>query len=60
MKGINVWGAPLLSLVLLLAFLGIWQAGTMPETALCAGHRPARRASDADLAPRLYVPAIRR
>lgn len=32
MKGINVWGAPLLSIIILLAFLGIWHAGTRPET----------------------------
>jgi nitrate/nitrite transport system permease protein len=27
----NVWGAPLLSIVILLVFLGIWHAGTRPE-----------------------------
>jgi nitrate/nitrite transport system permease protein len=32
MKGISFWGAPLLSLVLLLAFLAIWHAGTKQET----------------------------
>jgi nitrate/nitrite transport system permease protein len=32
MKGLNVWGAPLLSIVILLVFLGLWHAGTMPET----------------------------
>jgi nitrate/nitrite transport system permease protein len=31
MKGVNVWGAPLLSLVILLAFLGVWHASTMPD-----------------------------
>ena len=33
MKGLNVWGAPLLSLVILLVFLGIWHAGTRQEVA---------------------------
>jgi nitrate/nitrite transport system permease protein len=31
MRGINAWGAPLLSLVILLTFLGLWHAGTKPE-----------------------------
>ncbi|HYH41606.1 MAG TPA: ABC transporter permease subunit, partial [Burkholderiales bacterium] len=31
MKRVSFWAAPLLSLVILLAFLGIWQAGTQPE-----------------------------
>jgi len=31
MKGIQYWGAPLLSVVLLLAFLAIWHAGTRQE-----------------------------
>jgi nitrate/nitrite transport system permease protein len=30
-KGIQFWGAPLLSLVILLAFLAIWHAGTLQE-----------------------------
>jgi nitrate/nitrite transport system permease protein len=29
--GVGVWGAPLLSLVILLVFLSLWQAGTAPE-----------------------------
>jgi nitrate/nitrite transport system permease protein len=33
MKGLNVWGAPLLSIVILLAILGLWHAGTKPEAA---------------------------
>ena len=32
MKGLNVWGAPLLSVVVLLVFLAIWHAATRPET----------------------------
>jgi nitrate/nitrite transport system permease protein len=32
MKTVNVWGAPLLSLLILLLFLGVWHAGTAPET----------------------------
>jgi nitrate/nitrite transport system permease protein len=32
MKGMSFWGAPLLSLVILLAFLAIWHAGTKQET----------------------------
>jgi nitrate/nitrite transport system permease protein len=32
MKSLNAWGAPLLSIVILLAFLGIWHAATLPET----------------------------
>ena len=31
MKGVSYWGAPLLSIVILLTFLGIWHAGTRPE-----------------------------
>src|SRR5215813_3007501 len=31
MKGIHFWGAPLLSLVILLAFLAIWHAATRQE-----------------------------
>jgi len=31
MKGLQTWGAPLLSAVILLVFLGIWHAGTRPE-----------------------------
>jgi nitrate/nitrite transport system permease protein len=31
MKGIQVWGAPLLSVVILLAFLAIWHAATRQE-----------------------------
>ena len=31
MKGLNYWGAPLLSIVILLAFLGVWHAATLPE-----------------------------
>ena len=30
--GLGVWGAPLLSLVILLAFLGLWHVGTLQET----------------------------
>ncbi len=30
-NGLNAWGAPLLSLLILLVFLGIWHAGTRPE-----------------------------
>jgi nitrate/nitrite transport system permease protein len=33
MKGLNVWGAPLISIVILLAILGLWHAGTKPEAA---------------------------
>ena len=33
MKGLNVWGAPLLSIVILLALLGLWHAGTRPQEA---------------------------
>jgi nitrate/nitrite transport system permease protein len=33
MKGLNVWGAPLLSIVILLAILGLWHAGTRPQEA---------------------------
>ncbi|MEN3355242.1 MAG: nitrate/nitrite transport system permease protein [Betaproteobacteria bacterium] len=33
MKGLNVWGAPLLSIVILLAMLGLWHAGTRPQEA---------------------------
>jgi nitrate/nitrite transport system permease protein len=32
MKGLTVWGAPLLSLAILLVFLGLWHAGTRSET----------------------------
>ena len=32
MKGMSFWGAPLLSLVILLAFLAIWHAGTKQQT----------------------------
>ncbi|OGA25438.1 MAG: nitrate ABC transporter, permease protein [Betaproteobacteria bacterium RIFCSPLOWO2_02_FULL_67_26] len=32
MKGVQYWGAPLLSVALLLAFLAIWHAATRPET----------------------------
>jgi nitrate/nitrite transport system permease protein len=32
MKGVSTWAAPLLSLAILLAFLGIWHAATLPET----------------------------
>jgi nitrate/nitrite transport system permease protein len=32
MKGIQYWGAPLLSVALLLAFLAIWHAATRPES----------------------------
>ena len=31
MRGIDVWGAPLLSIMILVVFLGIWHAGTRPE-----------------------------
>ncbi len=31
MKGVQVWGAPLLSLAILLAFLAVWHAGTRQE-----------------------------
>src|SRR5215213_2424968 len=31
MKGLTVWGAPLLSIAILLVFLGIWHAGTMSD-----------------------------
>ena len=31
MKSLNAWGAPLLSIVLLLVFLGIWHAATRPD-----------------------------
>ena len=31
MKTLNYWGAPLLSLVILLLFLGIWHAATVPQ-----------------------------
>ena len=31
MKGLSVWGAPLLSLAILLVFLGIWHAGTTAD-----------------------------
>jgi nitrate/nitrite transport system permease protein len=30
MKGLSTWGAPLLSLAILLVFLGIWHAATLP------------------------------
>jgi len=30
MKGLQVWGAPLLSVALFLAFIGIWHAATLP------------------------------
>ncbi|HZN24348.1 MAG TPA: nitrate ABC transporter permease [Burkholderiales bacterium] len=33
MKAVNVWGAPLLSIVILLSFLAIWHAATKQETA---------------------------
>jgi nitrate/nitrite transport system permease protein len=33
MKGLNLWGAPLLSIVILLAMLGLWHAGTRPQEA---------------------------
>jgi nitrate/nitrite transport system permease protein len=33
MKGLNLWGAPLLSIVILLALLGLWHAGTRPQEA---------------------------
>jgi nitrate/nitrite transport system permease protein len=32
MKGRSVWAAPLLSIAILLAFLGVWHVGTMEET----------------------------
>ena len=32
-KGLQFWGAPLLSLAILLVFLGIWHAGTRQESA---------------------------
>jgi nitrate/nitrite transport system permease protein len=32
MKGVQIWGAPLLSIALLLAFLAVWHAGTRQET----------------------------
>ena len=32
MKGLDYWGAPLLSIVILLAFLAVWHAATLPET----------------------------
>jgi nitrate/nitrite transport system permease protein len=31
--GLHVWGAPLLSLLILVVFLGVWHAGTAPEAA---------------------------
>ena len=31
MKGLSVWGAPLLSIAVLLAFLAVWHAATRPE-----------------------------
>src|SRR5262245_36875094 len=31
MKGIQFWGAPLLSALILLAFLAVWHAATRPE-----------------------------
>jgi nitrate/nitrite transport system permease protein len=31
MKGVQLWGAPLLSVVLLLAFVAIWHAATRPD-----------------------------
>ena len=31
MKGVQIWGAPLLSIAFLLAFLALWHAGTRPE-----------------------------
>jgi nitrate/nitrite transport system permease protein len=31
MKGVHIWGAPLLSIAILLAFLAAWHAGTRPE-----------------------------
>ena len=31
MKGLSAWGAPLLSLAILLAFLGVWHAFTRPD-----------------------------
>ncbi|HEY0337249.1 MAG TPA: nitrate ABC transporter, permease protein, partial [Burkholderiales bacterium] len=33
MKGLSVWGAPLLSMVILLALLALWHAGTRPQEA---------------------------
>ena len=32
MKNFSGWGAPLLSLLILLTFLGLWHAGTLPES----------------------------
>jgi nitrate/nitrite transport system permease protein len=32
MKGLHIWGAPLLSIAILLAFLAVWHAGTRQET----------------------------
>jgi len=32
MKGLHFWGAPLLSVLMLLAFLAVWHAGTLPQT----------------------------
>src|SRR5688500_3623829 len=32
MKGVHIWGAPLLSIAMLLAFLALWHAGTRQET----------------------------
>ncbi len=31
MKGVQIWGAPLLSIAMLLAFLAVWHAGTRQE-----------------------------
>src|SRR5688572_7308132 len=31
MKDLHLWGAPLLSIAILLAFLAVWHAGTRPE-----------------------------
>lgn len=31
MKGVQLWGAPLLSVAILLAFLAVWHAGTRPQ-----------------------------
>ena len=31
MKGLSLWGAPLLSIAILLVFLGVWHAGTRSE-----------------------------
>ncbi|MGZ5124837.1 MAG: nitrate ABC transporter permease [Burkholderiales bacterium] len=33
MKGLDFWGAPLLSLLILIIFLGLWHTGTAPEAA---------------------------